>query len=94
MYDSVLERVAEVIRLSRWLSPSEANPSHCIAEDLAAAGLLVTDFPDTRQVDPPDCGCTECITGEYRTAMNWADYYAAHPDEEMPDWAVRIDAAN
>ena len=37
---SVRDRAAEVIRLSRWLSPGEANPSHCIADALAAAGLL------------------------------------------------------
>ena len=40
---SVRDRAAEVIRLSRWLSPGEANPSHCIADALAAAGLLVWD---------------------------------------------------
>ena len=40
---SVRDRAAEVIRLSRWLSPGEANPSHYIADDLAAAGLLAGD---------------------------------------------------
>ena len=26
------------------------------------------------QVDPVNCACTECITGEYRPAINQEDY--------------------
>lgn len=34
------------------------------------------------QVDPVDCGCTECITGKYRPAINEEDYQE-HQNKEM-----------
>ena len=32
-----------------------------------------TYFPDILAVDPSDCGCTECIVGEYVPETQWAE---------------------
>lgn len=36
--------------------------------------MTTNQFKEPIQIDPPNCGCTECITGEYRPAVDPAEF--------------------
>lgn len=42
----------------------------------AACVAANPEIGDTRQIDPPNCGCTECATGVYRRAASKEEYEA------------------
>ncbi len=45
--------------------------------------LNISPYQDIKRIDPPDCGCTDCIVGDSRAGYNELEYEIYHSNRPL-----------